>query len=117
LKSGAFELTSAGFFPRAKNARVFWMGIEDSGLLLNWTESVYQMTKNLGLVLDEKKFHPHITLARLKNPRAGIKLEELAMRAKSPPLYQKLNSLCLFESLLEPNASRYNIVEEFGVSL
>lgn len=60
------HLQGVGFFPPRKDPRVLWVGVEGNDAL---TALHHQVTKTLalsGIAPEERKFAPHITLARLK---------------------------------------------------
>ncbi len=53
-----------GFFPTAKAARVFWVGIESGPQLPTLAHTIDQALKALGIPQEEHSFTPHLTLAR-----------------------------------------------------
>jgi 2'-5' RNA ligase len=53
-----------GFFPGAKTARVFWLGIETGPQLGALAAAVDNATSTLGIPKEEHPFSPHLTLAR-----------------------------------------------------
>jgi len=53
-----------GFFPTAKAARVFWVGIESGPQLLSLAKAVNDATSALGIPKEDHPFSPHLTLAR-----------------------------------------------------
>jgi 2'-5' RNA ligase len=53
-----------GFFPTAKAARVFWVGIEAEPELAALATAVDRETARLGIPKEERVFSPHLTLAR-----------------------------------------------------
>lgn len=65
-KSQSFELTfrGYGFFPTARSARVFWIGIESGPLIGSLAKSVDDATAALGIPKEDHEFSPHLTLAR-----------------------------------------------------
>ena len=60
-----------GFFPTAKSARVFWIGIEADEQLAKLAASVDATLLLLGIPKDDRAFTPHLTLGRSGsgNPR------------------------------------------------
>jgi len=56
-------------FPSARHARVFGTALEDaSGALYRAAALLHGSLRREGLVLEERKFRPHVTLARLRPP-------------------------------------------------
>jgi 2'-5' RNA ligase len=53
-----------GFFPTATAPRVFWVGIEAGPELAMLAATVDQATARLGIPKEERRFSPHLTLAR-----------------------------------------------------
>ena len=66
IRSDSFELTfrGYGFFPTAKAARVFWVGIESGPQLASLANAVDAATSALGIPKEDHPFAPHLTLAR-----------------------------------------------------
>jgi 2'-5' RNA ligase len=61
-----------GFFPTARSARVFWVGIEAGPALGALAKAVDGATASLGIPKEDRPFSPHLTLARgggAGNPR------------------------------------------------
>jgi 2'-5' RNA ligase len=53
-----------GFFPTARSARVFWIGIEAGPALAALARAVDDATASLGVPREDRSFSPHLTLAR-----------------------------------------------------
>jgi 2'-5' RNA ligase len=66
IQAAPFEITfrDYGFFPTAKSARVFWVGIEAAGALTKLAAAVDETAAALGIPREEHSFNPHLTLAR-----------------------------------------------------
>jgi 2'-5' RNA ligase len=64
-----FELQARGFgaFPAADRARVLWVGAE-GGALSALQQKVELVVVGLGLAPEERPFHPHLTVGRVKQP-------------------------------------------------
>jgi 2'-5' RNA ligase len=101
--SFSFFTGDFGAFPTPKRARVIWVGVEKgaekvSGL----AELVDQALTRLGLDLEKRQFHPHITLARLKIPQA------VGQWPKRLPSYGvPVNEVVIFASYLSPQGPTY----------
>jgi 2'-5' RNA ligase len=57
-----------GWFPNDRNPRVFWAGIDAGPELSKLAHDTAQCLEALGIVLEDREFHPHLTLARRRNP-------------------------------------------------
>ncbi|MGA9966795.1 MAG: RNA 2',3'-cyclic phosphodiesterase, partial [Terriglobales bacterium] len=64
VRSESFEITfrGYGFFPTAKAARVFWVGIESGPQLSSFAKAVDDSTSALGIRKEDHPFAPHLTL-------------------------------------------------------
>ncbi len=62
----SLRLQGVGFFPPRGQPRVVWAGVEKSEPLLGLQRKITTRLFQLGLELENRKFSPHITLARLQ---------------------------------------------------
>src|SRR4051812_368331 len=53
-----------GFFPTAKSARVFWIGMDGGPQLTELASAIDDSTAALGIEKEDRRFSPHLTLAR-----------------------------------------------------
>ena len=63
--------SKAGFFPPRKEPRILWVGLTESEELLRLQARVERTLTAIGIEPEERKFHPHITVARLSGTPAG----------------------------------------------
>jgi 2'-5' RNA ligase len=70
---GPFELTvaGAGCFPPSGQARVLWVAIQPPPELLACQQECEQAFESLGIPPENRSFHPHLTLGRVKDFHAG----------------------------------------------
>lgn len=73
-----------GFFPGAKAARVFWIGIESGPQLATLAKVVDETLFALGIPKEEHAFSPHLTLAR------GGGRSARGQKGHSPNVFQRL---------------------------
>ena len=66
IRSQPFQLRfrGAGFFPTAKAARVFWIGIEAEDALIHLARAIDGSLATIGVAKEDRAFSPHMTLAR-----------------------------------------------------
>ena len=57
-----------GWFPNDRNPRVFWAGIEAGAELRTLAQATEHSLAALGVPVEDREFHPHLTLARRRNP-------------------------------------------------
>ncbi len=65
----AFELSlkSVGVFPPRRQPRVLWFGLAESEPLVRFQNKIERAVIATGVAPENRKFSPHITIARLKN--------------------------------------------------
>jgi RNA 2',3'-cyclic 3'-phosphodiesterase len=100
-----------GAFPSPGRPRVVWAGVtaKDLGPLLALQEAVVRAATQAGYRPDDPRFHPHVTLGRLKSER-GVRcdLTELILRqqvesAGTFPVVEVVT----YASTLEPRGASY----------
>jgi 2'-5' RNA ligase len=94
-----FDLTFGGVgrFPARGPARVIWIGVRDgAGALISIAQQVVSRLRAAQVPVDEKPFHPHLTLARVRDasglPRDWPR-EEVALSTRA-----RVDAVTLFES-------------------
>ena len=102
IKAPPFKLAlkGLGHFPPGKHPKVFWAGLERSVPLLELQKQVELTLTGVGIAPEEKKFSPHLTLARLKETPADVvsALEEHYREFGSGPF--KISEFHLYSSIL-----------------
>lgn len=108
-----FRLHDLGAFPSPKRARVLWAGINEGATEFQTLQAeIDQALLDLGFASEERKFHPHITLARLKIPRPLDEARLADLASQIPADMLKARSIILFQSTLTPKGAEYSIVAE-----
>ncbi len=102
------RLEGLSFFDRAG---VLFAGVSITPELLSLHERVTAATRLCGFVPEARTYQPHITLARSK----GKSLGELKAKVPHRPNFTKFvaEEFLLYESLLGPAGSRYEVRERF----
>ncbi len=97
-----------GFFPNARRPRVVWAGLQgDSADLQALHKSLEAQLATLGFAREEKPFHPHLTLGRVKTMK---NIQQLVSRTEAyqlPLLAFTVSELVLMQSQLHPSGSIY----------
>jgi 2'-5' RNA ligase len=102
---------SLGCFPDTRNPRVIWIGMEDpGGTLRRLNAEIEQSARAIGFKPDDREFHPHVTLGRVKSRHNVTSLlatmESLTFH--SNPV--TVRDIHLIRSELKPTGSVYTIV-------
>ncbi len=105
-----FHLTvqNTGAFPGEKRPRVLWIGVVDSRPLKSLRDRIERTLSQFGFQRDDKEFHPHLTLGRIRSQRGMIGLlNDLALhRAKNFGNFL-VDEVVLMKSELHPKGSEY----------
>jgi 2'-5' RNA ligase len=105
----AFEVETRGLgaFPTVERARVVWAGVDPTSgaRLTDLAGRIERAAEELGFAREERPFHPHVTLARLKDPADVRGL----LGSCSEHLFRVswVDSVILFESHMRSTGSEY----------
>jgi 2'-5' RNA ligase len=107
-----FRTSRLGAFPSLDHASVLWAGIEDGAGLTGLARSVGEAMAGLGFARDKRPFHPHVTLARLRFPRA---IREIVLPMAEQMFGDtRIDGMTLFESETKPTGSVYREVQKIA---
>jgi RNA 2',3'-cyclic 3'-phosphodiesterase len=105
------SLNGAGVFPNARRPRTLWAGlsgeVENVVALRNRIEEKLAL---LGFKREEKRFHPHMTIGRLKSNKKARELLALVEAHRLPALSFVVTEIVLMKSELHPAGSEYTRV-------
>ena len=103
-----FELTVNGFdvFQRKGVPRLLYAGMLPSEPLRHLQRRLERVCQSCGIEPEHRKFHPHITLARLNSSTGPV---HAFFRRKNATLRGQwvVNTFILYESFLQENGSLY----------
>jgi 2'-5' RNA ligase len=104
------EIRGCGAFPTRGHPKVLWIGTSDGPHLSNLFEAIEREVGRLDFPREGRAFHPHLTIARLRQPQGARALAELHERSGFAPMLVNLRDVCLIRSELSSSGSRYTIV-------
>lgn len=111
----AFEasLEGTGAFPSENYMRVVWVGFEENReRFIEMQKVLDENLASLGFAPD-KRFHPHLTLARVKSQKGKGKLKAFINKNKERSFGKlKVDSVELKKSVLGPKGPVYSTVGE-----
>ena len=113
----SLSISGVGHFPPRGQPRVLWAGIEPSGELIILRNKVNRILSLCGIPPEGRKFHAHVTLARLKNssPHRVARFLSHNSLLRSPPF--SVRQLTLFSSILSPKGAVHTIEEEYPLKI
>jgi 2'-5' RNA ligase len=110
------HLKGLGAFPEGQRPRVVWVGIGDDDGLWDLQHQLQQAVRSAGLPADEP-FHPHLTLARVRDePPAGV-LDMLRSHAETEFARVPVREVVLFESRGHSAGQPYHARARFPLRL
>lgn len=117
IRASRFELAVAGVgqFGDAK-PRALWAGVEKNAALLQLRDKVEHALVRIGIEPETRKYAPHVTLARLKNPDV-TKLQEFLTRHalwRAEPF--RVDRFSLIASYLTKSGSIYEDQADYPLS-
>jgi 2'-5' RNA ligase len=120
LRHRAFELTLAGtgvFPPGRRDPRVLWVGITSAAPLLALQEDIEAEMDRQGFEREKRRFHPHLTLGRVKFPsRLDPLIEELNKYESRVFGEMRVEKFIFFQSILKPSGAEYTVLKEFALA-
>ena len=132
IRAKSFEVTfrGYGFFPTAKAARVFWVGIESGPQFPSLAKAVDEVAIALGIAKEDHPFAPHLTLARgggrsgsprwrggdTSNKNFQVLQEKLAALPTPDFGTMAAREFFLYQSQLSQGGSRYTKIARFELA-
>ncbi len=112
-----FELTlkGIGYFPPRRDPETLWIGVENNGAVAHLRNKVESVLVRTGLEPENRKFFPHVALARLKgtpaNRVARFMAENGLFRIEPFPVRE----FHLYSSFLASEGAVYTIEASYGL--
>jgi 2'-5' RNA ligase len=108
------DIRDRGSFPARGTPSVLWVGIEDpSGNLDKLHEALENECERAGFARDPRSFHPHLTIARLRDSRGARRLADLHKSTDLPDVGVRVQHVCLIRSEISSAGSRYTVVARY----
>lgn len=109
-----FRMGDAGGFPTLRAPRVLWVGFrEPLELVGELHQNMENTLSGAGFPRDERRFHPHVTVGRVKG-RVAQSWGETYASAISGVTFDTITvtSYRLYESRLSPSGANYQVLRE-----
>ena len=100
-----------GAFPTANRPRVIWIGGEENEHVLKIQRQVERVCESFGFAKDERSFHSHVTLGRVKSDRAAERLTAKLNSITFKPLIARCTEVHFVRSVLKPAGSVYTLLK------
>jgi 2'-5' RNA ligase len=112
------NIESRGAFPPKGQPRVLWIGVEDpSGQLASLHRKLEDECARAGFARARRPFRPHLTIARIRNPRGTRGLLQVHKEMSLDGQTFRASQLLLIRSELRSEGSRHTAIERYPFSL
>ncbi len=102
----SLTLRGLGCFPPKRPPRVLWVGIEDNETLIRLAEKVEQtLVRKNGIEPEQRKFSPHITIARFRETSLSKVADYLARNGSFRTETFPVDAFYLYSSTLTPKGA------------
>jgi len=91
-----------------RKADIAWLAARRAAQLQELRQHVTNALATLQIVIDERRFVPHVTLAR--------RTESVIARQLTPPIEWQVGSFALVASTLDPRGVRYKVLRNFALT-
>ncbi len=116
---GSFEMIigTCGAFPLKGQPRVLWIGIEEpAGQLALLHRALEDECAQAGFPREPRPFHPHLTVARLRQPQGARRLAQVHQETSLNPETVVVSHLSLIRSELRGTGSRHTVIAHHPLS-
>jgi 2'-5' RNA ligase len=111
VKPFSIRIEQTGAFPERGQPRVLWIGVNDSsGTLAELHARLESESAKSGFAREARPFHPHLTVARLRNPEGARALATAYKQAEFAPVEIVVSELVVIRSELSSAGSKYSVI-------
>ena len=110
----SIKVSGVGAFPHLKNPRVIWMGLVDGReVLILFQKQIETQLEKIGFQPEDRPFHPHLTLGRMKSSRGKEEMVERMEKHREEEFGDfQVERVILFKSDLKPSGPVYTLLRE-----
>ncbi|MCC6329927.1 MAG: RNA 2',3'-cyclic phosphodiesterase [Acidobacteria bacterium] len=101
------SLTGTGRFPPKGDPKTLWIGVEDDGQLSAVAARLEDSLHRIGLKAEKRRFTPHLTIGRLREPERSRELAQCHLDSSFGPAAFDVRQITIYESRLQPKGSIY----------
>ena len=111
------SLSGVGYFCKAKAARTVWVGVEQNEHLTRLQQKTESALQRIGLAAEERKFTPHVTLARLRGTPRGRLEDFVGGHTGFRTSYFHVEKFSLYSSFLASSGPIYRPEVDYPLSV
>ncbi len=110
-KKFSFHFDELGIFKNKGKPTIFWAGIHFENDIFQLVQKIEDKMFIFGYQRENRIFHPHITLLRIKDYYDHWLLNEYVGKLSGTDTFTA-DRICLYQSILERSGSKYNKIIE-----
>jgi 2'-5' RNA ligase len=111
------NIKNVGFFPPRRDPRILWVGLTESEDLIRLQSKIERKVVSLGLEPEGRKFHPHVTVARLNGTPATKAAQYLTQNSLFVTEPFTVSAVHLYASTLHRDGSHYAKEESYALQI
>jgi RNA 2',3'-cyclic 3'-phosphodiesterase len=100
-----FETRGAGAFPSPRRPRVVWVGVVPTDALFDLQSGVEHELAALGVPREERRWSPHITVGRIRDPEGCGDFEKTLAALRVPEETVAAHEVLIMKSVLSPSGA------------
>jgi RNA 2',3'-cyclic 3'-phosphodiesterase len=106
------QVVGLGCFGEPQKPRALWAGVQPVAPMTDLQKALQKRLEKLGFVKENRKFHPHITLARFKREAGSV---EALLTEHGEQVFGEfpVTEFVLFDSKPGPTGSVYRVIQRF----
>jgi 2'-5' RNA ligase len=109
-------ISGTGVFPNVSRPRVLWIGVSDPDSRLGELQSRFEFEcAKEGFPKEERKFRPHLTIARFRRPEGVRGLVEAHTNSRFEEVMVDVNELIVFRSEPGSAGSKYTALSRHSL--
>ena len=106
-----------GAFPLKGQPRVLWIGIDDpAGKLSELNRALEDECAIAGFAREPRAFHPHLTIARIRQPRGSRQLAQLHKEVEFNRAAISVSELVVIRSELRSEGSEHTVISQHALT-
>ena len=102
--------TGCGAFPNFRKPRVLWIGVDGGESLLELQKSIDTRLSEFGFPPERRRFHPHLTVGRIRTIDRDSPLTDRFREIELPPVEWQVSEVKVMSSTLKPGGAEYRIL-------
>lgn len=117
FKPFTVRLSGLGMFPSKRQPRVLWIGFtKGEQALIKMQTLLERKLGDIGFPVESRRFHPHLTLARIKSLKGTAGLADIVSIYKTANCGEcPIDKITFFKSTLTPQGPIYNAISEHAL--